>query len=65
MNSPNIDMKKVRAALERYGPSFKPAKPRSEYHPVATDSAIRKPLKAHGVKCTGGFYHSNFLNNDR
>ena len=26
--------------------------------PVAADAAIRKPLKAHGVKCPGfGYYH--------
>lgn len=62
MNSPTIDMRKVEAALERYGRKHR-GKTHVEYplqpSPVAQDSALRKPLRAHGTKCSG-FYHPAF-----
>lgn len=58
MNS-EIDMRKVHEALERYGRKSR-GKTHVEYpSPVAQDSAIRKPLRAHGIKCSG-FYHPSF-----
>lgn len=51
------DMRKVEAALERYG---RKAKGKSHAPaPPAQDSSLRKPLRAHGVKCSG-FYHPAF-----
>lgn len=31
--------------------------------PIARDAAIRKPLRSHGIKCSG-FGHHHFYNND-
>ena len=62
------DMSKVREAviaieLARAArtPSHRSYPPKPS--PVAEDAAIRKPLRAHGVKCSG-FHHPAFLNRD-
>jgi len=64
---PIPDMVRVIAALNRYGNKPRAGKTHIEYprqpSPVARDAAIRKPLKAHGVPCSG-FSHPHFLNRD-
>ncbi len=58
------DMRKVREALLKY--PRRTGKTTVEYplkpSPPAQDAAIRKPLTAHGVKCSSGFFCSHFLN---
>lgn len=67
MNSPEIDMEKVKRAVRLYG-GYKPAPDHRIYppapSPVAQDAAIRKPLRAHGHPCRSGFNCRAFLNND-
>ena len=57
----NPNWSKAHAALKAA------AKDHRTYPPVAPppaqDSSIRKPLRAHGIKCSG-FFHSQFLNRD-
>ncbi len=57
--NPTIDMRKVEAALERYGRKHRGKTHVETPSPVAQDSALRKPLRAHGTKCSG-FYHPAF-----
>jgi hypothetical protein len=60
------DMRKVEAALRRYGKK-KPESAWRELPPkpvVAQDAALRKSLKAHGVINYRGFGHPHFLNQD-
>lgn len=63
--TPKPDMTKVLAFLDKIGSRPRAGKTHVEYplapSPPAQDSAIRKPLKAHGVKCPG-FEHYQFLN---
>jgi hypothetical protein len=61
MNNNNIDYTKVKAAVAKYVPKAIQPKVTTK---TAMDSALRKPLKAHGKVCTG-FTHPDFLNNDR
>jgi len=53
------NMPKIEAAVKARPMRELPLPP----SPVAQDVAIRKPLKAHGIKCSG-FFHGNFLNRD-
>ena len=68
MTPPKINMLKVIAAVHRYGNKPRKGKTHATYplspSPVATDAAIRKPLKSHGRPCKAGFSHPNFLHND-
>ena len=56
------DMSKVNAAVAKYAPKrvvTVSSPERAKYPPQ--DAAIRKPLKAHGIKCPG-FMCSHFHN---
>jgi len=62
------DMDKVRAAVAALEASRRARSPAFRKlplppSPAAHDSAIRKPLRAHGNPCSG-FHHPNFLNRD-
>lgn len=59
MNSPNIDIKKVQAAVARYAPKRVVV---TQERKAAVDSALRKPLKGPSRSCSG-LSHPHFINN--
>ena len=69
MNSPNIDMAKVREAVHAIELRQAAMRPRTREYPVkppaqpAQDAALRKPLTSRGRPCRG-FSHPHFLNRD-
>jgi len=58
MNTQQIDMTKVKVAVQKYCLTIKPRTEHDKLPPI--DSGLRKPLKGPSKSCKG-FYHKDFL----